>query len=365
MTQENLGEERSRLTGLQRRLLEAAIRAPSGDNCQPWRFRFDGERGLQIYAALERAQSFFDYHHCATSLSVGAVIENIRTQAANEGLGVEVVYENAVEGDRPMATLSLFPDSRVHVEEKTVRAMHERTVNRRPFLPWPLPYAVLERLFSDLMTDIRIQIVRTRREIDRWARVIELADRIRFSHPIIHRELFSKILFTEEMVRRERMGLEIDRLGIGPMARPLLRFLQPWERVSKLSRWGLTRLLAGQARLLVLMTGALVVVSLSQGTVTNWIRAGEQIQRLWIRAHECGIAVHPMPVAFYLDLRYQMEGGQAFLPAHEKLLQELRGRLKELLPEGIGAMLFRLGKSRPLHRPAVRLTIDRFLMSSE
>lgn len=360
---EHSSEGRRGLSGLQRRLIEAAIRAPSGDNCQPWCFRFNGESCLQIYPVLERAKSFFDYNHCATGLSIGAVIENIRTQAASEGLGLEVTYENAIEAERPAAILRLFPENNVHVDAETVMAMYERTVNRRPFLPWPPPYAVRNELFSHLVAGTRVYFIRNRREISRWARVIEIADRIRFSHPVIHQELFSKILFTEEMAQRMRMGLEIERLGMGPMARPFLQFLQPWERVSKLSRWGLIRLLAGQSRMLARMTGALVVVSIPQGTIENWMRAGEQVQRLWIRAHERGMAVHPMTVAFYLDLRYQEEGMQAFLPSHGKLLQELRGRLKELLPEGIGTMLFRLGKSRRLPRPAIRLAIDQFLMS--
>ncbi|HKN88576.1 MAG TPA: hypothetical protein VJV04_17055 [Nitrospiraceae bacterium] len=159
------------------------------------------------------------------------------------------------------------------------------------------------------------------------------------------------------------MGLEIDRLGIGPLGGMLLRCLRPWHRVQRFSRWGLIRILARQSGLLARSTGALVLVTIDRAASQDWMRAGEQVQRLWIQAQEQGLQTHPMPVALYLDQRYQGEGLKEFLPSHRQLLKELRSRLADLIPAGFGAMLFRIGRGWSMRGQSVRLPLDRFIQS--
>jgi hypothetical protein len=354
-------QDQARLT----RLIAAAVRAPSGDNCQPWTFQFDGTRRVLIYTVPERAKSFFDYKSCATLLSLGAVIENMRVQATSEGWGIQVSSDKG-EGPRcPAAAVQLVPNITDRVTSDHVEAMFQRTVNRRPFLPRPVPPSTLDQLTADPVVQTRVRMITERSEIAQWARVIELGDRIRFSHPLIHEELFSKLLFTKETAERIRIGLEVDRLGMGPLAGPLLQWLRPWDRVKRLSRWGLTGMLAGQSRLLTRATGALGLVTVSDTGRDAWIRAGEQVQRLWVRAQQHGLAVHPMTVALYLDQRYQDEGTKNFMPCHDNLLKQLRRRLNELLPDAVGTMLFRLGKALPIHDVAVRLPVEHFILNGD
>src|SRR5262249_32204986 len=66
-------------------LATAAARAPSGDNCQPWRFRWDGTC-LRIGFLPDRAESYYDVSHAASWVSLGAVFVNLRIAA--DGLGI-------------------------------------------------------------------------------------------------------------------------------------------------------------------------------------------------------------------------------------------------------------------------------------
>jgi hypothetical protein len=348
------------MTDFQKRLLAAAIRAPSGDNCQPWRFHFTGEHAVVIAPHFERAKSFFDYGHRATALSIGASIENMRVQAASEGFTATVAYADSEETER-WASMTFSCDQPVPASPERVAALFQRTVNRRPFLPLPLASSVHSRLLHEPVDGTTVEIITDRRRIGQWAQVIELADRIRYSHPVIHEELFSKLLLNGRMVQERRMGLGIERLGVGPLGAQLLRWLRPWKRVQRLSRWGLVRVLARQSGLLARSTGALVLITIAEITRRDWIRAGEQVQRLWIRAQEEALQTHPMPVALYLDQRYQGEGLDKFLPAHHMLLEQLRSRLAGLIPSGTGAMIFRIGRGWRMSGLSVRLPLDRFM----
>lgn len=349
-------------TELFRRLVSAGIRAPSGDNCQPWSFSRVGDSALQIDVLPDRAKSFFDVNLNATYLSAGAVFENIRIQALAEGYTARAeLVENAGVPNQPTIRVALEPVRSSAAELATVEAMRARTVNRRPFLLFPPPHQKIARLLSEPVPGTSTQVFSKRADIGRFARMIYLADRIRYSHPVIHEELFSKILFNRELAEQRRIGLEIDRLGVGPGAEKIMRFLAPWERMKRLSRKGVDKMLAGQSKMLALSAGALVLVTIPGTTRADWLNAGQQIERLWVKAQALEVCVHPMTVALYLDLRYREEGMTHFLPEHEALLKELRGLLQSVIPNGQGAMLFRLGYALPMRSTSIRLPLDAFI----
>jgi len=344
-----------------RRLLEAAIRAPSGDNCQPWRFRIQGTDSIGIYMVAERARSFFDYGMRGTMLSIGTVLENLRIQAVSDGLSFEVSYRVDDQSEMPEVVVSFRPDAQVSNNPSRVAAMLRRTVNRRPFLPKRPVQKKLEAILDNPLKGVEVTVINRRRDIRQWARLVYLADRIRYTHPVIHEELFSKILFSSEQAQKRRLGLEIDRLGAGPAAASIMRFLQPWERMKRLQRFGVDRALANQSRFLALASGVLTLVSISQDTRKGWILAGEQVERLWVGAEEQGLCVHPMTVVLFLNQRFRDEGMADFLPQHRPLLEEIDENLKRLLGDRTGTMLFRMGTGLRMKDTAVRMPLESFI----
>ena len=65
------------------------MQAPSGDNCQPWRFQWDGER-LRILFLADRAESLYDVRSMGSWVSLGAVITNATLTATQFGLRTTV-----------------------------------------------------------------------------------------------------------------------------------------------------------------------------------------------------------------------------------------------------------------------------------
>lgn len=47
------------------KILEIAVNAPSGENCQPWRFRVEGEK-IWVYNNPESDQSLYNYAQCGS-----------------------------------------------------------------------------------------------------------------------------------------------------------------------------------------------------------------------------------------------------------------------------------------------------------
>jgi hypothetical protein len=292
---------------------------------------------------------------------VGAVIENLRIQAAADGMSLDVAYLGGQQIGDAACAVSLREDSSVSVPAERVAAMQRRTVNRRPFRrqrPGDEQLAALER---DPVPGTETHIYTERKDVRTWSRLIYLADRIRYGHPHIHQELFGKIRYSRREIDRERTGLEYDRLGIGPAAPLILRTLRPWKRMHALSRVGVDAALARQSQMLGLSSGAIGLVTIPGNTPEDWMRGGEQVERLWVAAEELGLCTHPMTVALYLHQRFVEEGMEHFEPSHRRFLEAIGEGVQGYLGGRIGAIVFRLGKGFPMRGPAVRLPLDAFV----
>ena len=346
---------------LVRQLIAAAIKAPSGDNCQPWKFAVENGNRLLVSILPERAKSFFDLNHQATLLSVGAVVENLRVEAGFLGFGVDVSYSGSYTPDEPVAAISLTTTNAATVTEATHRAMLRRTVNRRPYFRGKPDDTQQHTLTMNPVSGTETTLFTKRSEIRTWARMIYLADRIRYSHPVIHQELFGKILLSRKQIEQKRIGLEYDRLGIGPGSTAILKLLKPWQRMQRLSSVGADAALSNQSRMLANSSGAIGLVTIPDTSPESWMRSGEQVERLWINAHALGLSIHPMTVALYLSQRYQTEGMKNFLPRHEPWLKEITAGLEPLLEGRVGAMVFRIGKAVKMSGQSIRLPIEDFL----
>jgi nitroreductase len=66
-----------------------AVLAPSGGNCQPWRFEFRADE-LRGFIVPERTQQFLDFRHRAAYVALGAAAENIDLAARSIGLAAHI-----------------------------------------------------------------------------------------------------------------------------------------------------------------------------------------------------------------------------------------------------------------------------------
>lgn len=352
--------------------IRAGIRAPSGDNCQPWRFKLTNANQIEITIDPDAAKSFFDFNHTGTLFSLGCVIENMNLQCAHEGYSL-ITDLSLLEFESPKLSVEIQPNQRKSVNLDLIDAMNDRTVNRRLYQTRKIDSETKDYIlqdqnlaFSESFEQNKISTFwfDARQDISRWAKLIYWADRIRYSHPTIHEEVFGKILLTKKEAEEKRIGLEIDRLGIGPAAKFVVMCLKPWARMKKLSQIGLDKLLSTQSRVTALMSGAIVVVTIPKNTPQNWFEAGRQTQKLWIFCQQRKLCMQPMTVSFFLNLRYKNEGMQNFLPEHELILQHINTELAELLPNCEGVMLFRLGYGPLMKVPAIRRDVADFIKAN-
>jgi nitroreductase len=129
-------------------LVAAAILAPSMHNTQPWRFRFDpGRQTIELYADPARMLRFGDPEGRAVHIACGAALLNLRLAAVAAGRQPQVRVIPTVTQRLLLATVRLGGPCQPQPDELELHAaIPARRTNRLPFSGRPVPPGILSEL---------------------------------------------------------------------------------------------------------------------------------------------------------------------------------------------------------------------------
>src|SRR3954470_13284125 len=228
-------------------LLNAAGRAPSGDNTQPWRFVVDPDADtIALVEDATRDPSPMNAGRRMSRIAVGAALENLIRKARSSGWAVEL--EPAVWPTLAMVRLT----AKVGETNGTGDVVAARVTNRRPFDGRPVPAEILDRLVRetpDLKGVCTHWIVGADR-LASMARLIGRADASMFGEASIRRAFLSKVRLDAAPGVPVAEGLSASSLELSAMDRWALRAIaRAPDRLLKLG--GVARVFASKARRLV------------------------------------------------------------------------------------------------------------------
>jgi len=287
-----------RLSGTARAILRQATLAPSSHNIQPWVVTIAEERLWRLDADPARRLPAVDPENREPIISLGCFAETLAQAASGFGLAVEAEVVAAANTDETVAILAAAPGER---ERGRVAAIGHRRTLREGFLDRAIRPSVLDPLLGAEAGDVRVlprgspgarwceeaTVEAARRQAARDAAQAELADWIRF-RPASQRE--------------NRDGLTPAMMGITGAAGLWVSWTYGRDDVMSAGfrDTGIART-AEQAK-----AGAgWLVLTAAEESPRGLFEAGRAWQRIWLRAPEAAIGMHPMSYAL------QEEGGQA------------------------------------------------------
>jgi molybdopterin/thiamine biosynthesis adenylyltransferase/nitroreductase len=303
---------------------EAAIRAPSGGNAQPWHVEV-ADRSVTLRLAPELT-STMDVGFRGSAVALGAAVFNARVAAAAHGHRARV---SLLEGDE---RAPLHATVRWSVgEDPELAELHGpmmiRETNRNHGTPTPIgPDAATAMVSAAAREGARLTLLTARDDIDVGATLLAAADRIRYLTPRLHAEMFAELRWPLDP--SPESGIDVRSLELPPADLAVLDVLRRPEVVAQLAQWDAGEVLGEDTRDRVKAGAAVGVVSMRGNALPDYARAGSAVEAVWIAAQRHGLAVQPVsPVFLYAHDERDMD---ELSPTFREELGRLQYNFREL-----------------------------------
>jgi molybdopterin/thiamine biosynthesis adenylyltransferase/nitroreductase len=340
-------------------IVDAARRAPSGGNVQPWRFEADDEE-IRFFMIPERT-STMDVAHRATYVGIGAALFNARVQAA---------------ALKKLGPVKLFPEGRPSHHVATMRLgssddvaimplrdyLHSRSSNRRIGTPSEIEPETVATLTRGVEREgAQLYFATDRDRLAAGAALLAASDRLRFLLPTVHREMASEIRWPGRDALEE--GLDVRTLELDPGGYAALDILARPDVMAHLSDWRVGSALGMRMQASVMTSSALAMITVPRADPMWYLRGGAAMERFWLSAEMHGLAIQPASPVFL----YAVDEADMRLMAGERYLDEMHNlseRFHEFwgLSDGESAvMVFRVFQAPPPTVHSVRLPLSHVL----
>lgn len=284
-------------------IVDAANRAPSGGNVQPWSITASGN---SIGLALDRSRtSALDVGYRGSHVALGAALHNAQVAAAHHGVLGEVIVEPS--GDTARITVELGQHTDLRLAEQ-YDGMLSRATNRNLGTP--------QEITSDTMTvlreasrayDVRAVIVTDRASIEEIATIIAESDRIRYLTNTLHTEMISELRWPGQA--DPNTGIDVQALALDATDLVKLDVSRRPDVMGLLADWDAGIALGEDSYDRIISSSAIAVTVVSGSSPSDFIRGGSGTQSLWVCAEANGLAVHPAsPVFIYAESPEEFEG---------------------------------------------------------
>lgn len=327
------------------KILEAGVQAPSGENCQPWRFVVDGNR-IKIFNIPEKDTSLYNVRQLGSFVAHGALIENMLIASSAIGYrGTVDLFPNHTE---PNYVADFVLEKSVPREELLLQYISQRSTNRNPYKSTRLTEGQKQELLrsAEEIGDGEIKLIEKPEDKKEIAKCLAIGDRILFENRKVHDFLFSHIIWNKKESEEKKSGFYIKELALPLPVEKIFGFLRDWNKVLLFNKFGFSKLAAKGNIKLYSKVGALGAVVTKNNTPLDFLNAGRIMQRIWLKAASMGLSIQPVTGVLFFMQRIIGNAAEDFSPHHIQLVREAHGAITGMF--GINsnetiAMIFRIG----------------------
>jgi molybdopterin/thiamine biosynthesis adenylyltransferase len=256
-------------------IVDAARRAPSGGNVQPWHFEVEGDE-IRFYVEPERSTSSMDVRMRGSYVAIGAALFNARVAAATlKRLGPVKIFPDG-ERSRHVATLNLGSQIDAGIARLS-DSLRSRAANRRMGQPSPIDETTIATLRRGVEREgARLRFATSREKIEECSRLLAESDRLRFLIPTVHREMLSELRWPGRDDLEE--GLDVRTLEMDPGSLAALELIKRRDVMDHLAEWRGGRTLGLRTQAAVSSSSAIAVITVPRADPSWYVRGGSAVQ---------------------------------------------------------------------------------------
>ncbi len=327
------------------KVLESAVLAPSGENCQPWKFSITGNQ-IFIFNVPESDTSPYNFRQNGSLVAHGALLENISIASSALGYKTKIsLFPDQMKSDLvAIATLEKSSPT----DENLFLYIDKRATNRKTYKNTFLTADQKNNLLNvaDEIGQGKIILIEDAKQRDIVGQAVSVTDTFLFENKAMHDYFFSNIVWTEGEEKEKRHGLYIKTLELPPPVQAAFKLFKHWPVAKILTIIGFPKVVAkGNAK--IYSSGAATgIIVVDNNNPVDFVVAGRLMQRVWLRATKMGLSLQPVTGVLFLMQRVIAGDTENFSTLHINLLKDAYEKIKTVfgVKSGTIAMLFRIGE---------------------
>lgn len=257
-------------------LLQQAVKAPSGHNTQPWRFKIK-ESSIEIYPNFEKALSVVDADNRELYISLGCATENLCVAATEKGYVTDVVIQNQKIIIHLHYSGNVTKDP--HFDQIPFRQTNRSVYKNRGISADTI--AILEQTILHPTTQIRFY-ERGSVEFNTIKNLVIYGNTIQMEDPAFINELKKWMRFNRKQTLKSKDGISYSVFGAPNLplfiSKPLISSFLTKEKQNQ-----------GDIKKID-STPYLVLFTVTASTIENWINLGRDLERFLLLTTKLGIA---------------------------------------------------------------------------
>jgi len=345
-----------------RKLVEAAVRAPSFGNSQPWRFVY---RGGALYVHHDPARTggpTDELGRQMAHIAIGAALENMDIVAGAGGQSTAMLLFPTPGDPTLVAELRLSPRPGGAQQDPLVEEIGRRMTNRRPGIrPHLTPVHAQVLASAARERGAKLQLCNERQVLDGLTQVLTDAERLRMLCPVLHAELMQSLRWTLAEAEQTRDGMPVESYATSPADVAILQLARSPQVARLLRDVGGGTGLAATVTPTIASSAAVGLLTIPGTDPAAFVRGGRAMQQMWLTASALGLALHPINTLVAMFARVERYAGAGFDPQEVAAVVELRERFSRFFTVSTSdaeVLLFRLSYTDGAPERSMRRDID-------
>lgn len=337
------------------KIIADGILAPSGENCQPWKFEVKNNQ-ICIFNVPEADTSLYNYNQKGSYVAHGALLENMAISAQQYGYRANVdLFPDSQKSDL-VAIVNLDKDESKN--DPLYQYLEKRCTNRRDFNGQKLTQEQKDILINTARETglAEFIIIDDDQSLDNLGKALAVNERIIFENRKLHDFFYDHIIWKKEE-QSQAGGFYIETLEFLPHQLKGVKLFKNWFILKVLNKLaGVSKMIVKENAAKYTKSGTFGAIVVSGQTNKDFVNAGRAMQRVWLAAMALGLSVHPCTGVLYLHERINAGDTGAFSKKHLEIINNAYNDISDIfgLKGRTAPMLFRIGHADNPTARAVR-----------
>ena len=349
-------------------LVEHAATAPSGGNCQPWKWYYHN-RILYLFNDENLGYSFLNFEDRGSYIALGAALENLSLRSKQLGLkaNIEVTLDKI---EALVARISFTQQTDIILppyEDDLAKTIKRRLTNRKQGeTNKPISSTHLDNIRHEVKNHpgYSVNIVEDFSRIEKLAEVIGGIERLRMLHSRSHEDLFNEVRWNDDEARSTADGIDIATLELNASDIAGLKLVKDSDAVKYLRDWKKGNGFIEMTGKTPKQSSALCLLSVDDHSPEAVLHGGRVLERIWLYANANGIAFQPVSPATFIFYRLRKEKNdlEGFMKEEIEKLKKKFDKILDMNEDVNNLFLFRLFYADKPNIMSYRYDLDKILL---